>query len=145
MPIVKTAAALLYEHLQAAGVRIHEYCLRPLHGKVAVVDDDWATVGSSNLDPLSLSLNLEANVVLRDTAFAARLRGRLEHLIADECKQVAPAPRRRPFWRWWVQLRTAVVFHFLRRFPGWVSWLPRHVPELQAHHRAHAAGQRGAQ
>lgn len=145
MPIVKTAAALLYEHLQAAGVHIHEYCLRPLHGKVAVVDDDWATVGSSNLDPLSLSLNLEANVVLRDAAFAARLRGRLEHLIAHECKQVAPAPRRRPFWRWWVQLRTAVVFHFLRRFPGWVSWLPRHVPELQAHHRAHAAGERGAQ
>ncbi|MBC8055345.1 MAG: cardiolipin synthase ClsB, partial [Rhizobiales bacterium] len=61
MPIVKTAAALLYDHLQRDGVKIHEYCKRPLHGKVAVVDDDWSTVGSSNLDPLSLSLNLEAN------------------------------------------------------------------------------------
>ena len=131
MAIVKPAAALLYEHLQGAGVKIHEYCQRPLHGKVAVVDDDWSTVGSSNLDPLSLSLNLEANVVLRDRAFAAHLRTRLEHLIAHECQLVeAPA---RPHWRWWSQLRTAVVFHFLRRFPGWASRLPPHAPTLQSH------------
>ena len=56
-------------------MHIHEYCERPLHGKVAVVDDEWATVGSSNLDPLSLSLNLEANVIMRDRAFADCLRG----------------------------------------------------------------------
>src|SRR6185369_13186095 len=67
---------------------------------------------------LSLSLNLEANVVLRDPAFAARLRGRLEHLIANECEQVALAPRTHAGWQWWAQLRTAVVFHFLRRFPA---------------------------
>ena len=55
---------MLYDHLLRAGVQIYEYCERPLHGKVAVIDDDWATVGSSNLDPLSLSLNLEANVMI---------------------------------------------------------------------------------
>jgi cardiolipin synthase len=130
MPIVKTAAALLYEHLQRDGVTIHEYCKRPLHGKVAVVDEHWSTVGSSNLDPLSLSLNLEANVVLRDREFAQHLRGRLEHLIANECRQVACVPS--SGWRWWVQLRTALVFHVLRRFPGWASRLPRHRPTLAA-------------
>ena len=52
MPIVKTAASLLYHHLLKAGVRIYEYCDRPLHGKVALADHEWATVGSSNLDPL---------------------------------------------------------------------------------------------
>ncbi|CAM5794605.1 cardiolipin synthase ClsB [Rhizobacter fulvus] len=130
MPIVKTAAALLYEHLQRAGVQIHEYCKRPLHGKVAVVDEHWATVGSSNLDPLSLSLNLEANVVLRDRAFAQHLRGRLEHLIAHECTQVKHLEH--SGWRWWVNLRSAVVFHVLRRFPGWASRLPRHRPTLAA-------------
>ncbi|RYF47648.1 MAG: cardiolipin synthase ClsB, partial [Comamonadaceae bacterium] len=62
MPIVKVAASMLYHHLLNAGVRIYEYCERPLHGKVAIMDDRWSTVGSSNLDPLSLSLNLEANV-----------------------------------------------------------------------------------
>jgi cardiolipin synthase len=54
---------------------------RTFHGKVALVDEDWATIGSSNLDPLGLSLNLEANVVLRDRAFSAQLRERLQRLM----------------------------------------------------------------
>lgn len=128
MPIVKTAAKLLYHHLQRDGVKIYEYCKRPLHGKVAVVDDNWSTVGSSNLDPLSLSLNLEANVMLRDAAFADHLRQRLEHLIANECTQVEFTPP--DGWRWWGQLRSTLVFHFLRHFPGWASHLPRHAPTL---------------
>ncbi len=52
---------------------MYEYCDRPLHGKVALVDREWATVGSSNLDPLSLYLNLEANVLIKDRAFNADL------------------------------------------------------------------------
>ncbi|MCB1998749.1 MAG: cardiolipin synthase ClsB, partial [Rhodoferax sp.] len=53
MPIVQQAASLLYDTLVHAGVNVFEYCERPLHGKVAVVDGLWATVGSSNLDPTS--------------------------------------------------------------------------------------------
>ena len=129
MPIVKKAAELLYDHLQRDGVHVHEYCKRPLHGKVAVIDDDWSTVGSSNLDPLSLSLNLEANVVLRDADFASRLAGRLLHLIEHECRRAEPPPPTR--WPWWPRLRSAVVFHFLRHFPVWASRLPRHAPKLE--------------
>jgi cardiolipin synthase len=129
MAIARTAASLLYEHLHREGVKIFEYCERPLHGKVAQVDDDWATVGSSNLDPLSLSLNLEANVIVRDREFAAKLRSRLEHLIARACKQVTPAPARG--WRWWAELRAFVVFHFMRHFPRLAEWLPRHAPRLE--------------
>jgi len=129
MPIVKTAAELLYDHLQRDGVHVHEYCKRPLHGKVAVIDDDWSTVGSSNLDPLSLSLNLEANVVLRDRGFAAGLRERLQHLIDHECRPApAPPPSR---WSFWPPLRSALVFHFLRRFSTWAGYLPRHAPKLE--------------
>ena len=69
MAIAQVAASMLYHHLLHAGVRVYEYCERPLHGKVALADDRWSTVGSSNLDPLSLSLNLEANVIVRDRAF----------------------------------------------------------------------------
>jgi cardiolipin synthase len=69
--------------LLAAGVEIHEYRDRALHAKVAVVDGHWATVGSSNLDPLSLLLAREANVVLEDRVFAGRLRTRLNAAIAD--------------------------------------------------------------
>lgn len=128
MPIVKYAASLLYSHLLRHGVRIHEYCQRPLHGKVAVIDDDWSTVGSSNLDPLSLSLNLEANVILRDAAFARELAGRLDALIEEQCKEIEPLPPSR--WDWWESLRSTVVFHVLRRFPAWAARLPRHAPTL---------------
>ena len=127
--IVPIAARLLYDHLQREGVEIHEYCKRPLHGKVAVIDDEWSTVGSSNLDPLSLSLNLEANLVLRDAAFAHRLTERLEHLLEHECRRVEPPPQSR--WRWWPRVRSALVFHFLRHFPRWASRLPRHAPKLE--------------
>lgn len=71
------AARPVYGALLKAGVEIHEYEASFLHAKVAVVDGHWATVGSSNLDPLSLLLAREANVVIDDLAFAAALRKRL--------------------------------------------------------------------
>ncbi|GAB5098182.1 MULTISPECIES: phospholipase D-like domain-containing protein [unclassified Caballeronia] len=58
------ATPFLYGNLLKHGVRIAEYEKTMLHGKVAVVDSDWATIGSSNLDALSLVLNNEANMVL---------------------------------------------------------------------------------
>jgi cardiolipin synthase len=71
------AARPIYGALLRAGVAIHEYSPSFLHAKVAVIDGRWATVGSSNLDPLSLLLAREANVLVDDAAFAAELRTRL--------------------------------------------------------------------
>lgn len=76
------AAEALYAELLGHGVEIYEYTPAFLHAKVAVVDGIWATVGSSNIDPLSLLVNLEANVVVRDTAFAARLSGEIDTALA---------------------------------------------------------------
>ena len=128
MKIVR-AASLLYEYLQRDGVRIFEYCKRPLHGKVALVDDQWATVGSSNLDPLSLSLNLEANLIVRDAGFNRELAGRLEQLMAESCREVPVTPGRR--WPLLHQAWTTFLFHVLRGYPGWARWLPRHSPRLE--------------
>ncbi len=128
MPIVKTAASMLYHHLIKAGVRIYEYCERPLHGKVAVSDGEWATVGSSNLDPLSLSLNLEANVIIRDRAFNSHLTERLDHLMKNSCKQIQADELEAS--RWWFSLRSFFVFHLLRRYPSWANWLPAHAPRI---------------
>lgn len=128
MPIVTIAASMLYPHLLRGGVRIYEFYERPLHGKVALVDEDWATVGSSNLDPLSLSLNLEANVVIRDRDFNRRLDASLQYLMQHSCKRVDV--REVGCSGLWVQIRSALVFHFLRRFPAWLGWLPAHAPRL---------------
>lgn len=72
-----------YPKLLAAGVKVVEYHKTQLHAKVAVIDDDWATVGSSNVDGLSLFLNQEANVVVKDAAFARSLRSHIEQAVAD--------------------------------------------------------------
>lgn len=84
------ACRVLYPHLMAAGVRIVEYRKSFLHAKVAVVDADWATVGSSNIDPFSLLLAREANVVVRDRSFAADLRRALHAAILDGGCELTP-------------------------------------------------------
>ncbi|MBA1247472.1 cardiolipin synthase ClsB [Pseudomonas luteola] len=128
MPIVKVGARMLYNYLVPEGVEVYEYCRRPLHGKVALMDDYWATVGSSNLDPLSLSLNLESNLIFHDRAFNQVLRGRLEQLMAQHCQHVdmTKVPRKTI----WHLAKTMLVFHFLRHFPAWVGWLPAHTPKI---------------
>lgn len=81
--IQDAVAHSFYPKLLADGIRVVEYRKTQLHAKVAVVDDDWATVGSSNCDGLSLFVNQEANVVVNDPAFAATLRRHIERGIAD--------------------------------------------------------------
>ncbi|BAL94440.1 cardiolipin synthase ClsB [Rubrivivax gelatinosus] len=98
--IAALAARALYDELRAHGVRIYEYTPAFLHAKVAVVDDDWATVGSSNIDPLSLLLNLEANVVVRDPLFARALADRLDSAI-DASREVKTQPAGSG-WRSWL-------------------------------------------
>lgn len=80
----------VYGALLAAGVEIYEYSLSFHHAKVAVIDGHWATVGSSNLDPLSLLLAREANVVVDDVAFAQDLRARLERAMTQGSVRIDP-------------------------------------------------------
>jgi cardiolipin synthase len=128
MPIAKLGARMLYNYLLRDGVQIYEYCRRPLHGKVALVDREWSTVGSSNLDPLSLSLNLEANVIIRCPSFNRELCDRLGELIDNHCKQIQ-LERILKGWFWRAPL-VFVIFHFLRHFPSLVGWFPAHRPKL---------------
>ncbi|AEG91102.1 cardiolipin synthase ClsB [Ramlibacter tataouinensis] len=130
MAIVKTAASTLYHHLLKAGVRVFEYCERPLHGKVALADDEWSTVGSSNLDPLSLALNLEANVIIRDREFNQHLHGRLEHLMRHSCREIDRESLGEV--RGLELVRSYIAFHVMRKFPSWAQWLPRHAPRLKS-------------
>ena len=86
------ASRAVYGVMLKAGIEIIEYEASFLHANVAVMDaagGALATVGSSNLDPLSLLLAREANIFVRDDAFAAELRGHLMDAIAQG-RRVAP-------------------------------------------------------
>lgn len=127
---------LLYNYLLRDGVVIHEYCQRPLHGKVALVDDEWVTVGSSNLDPLSLALNLEANLIIRDRDFNQQLHEHLQQLSAQHCQRVELERVVRGYW--WRAPLVFLCFHFIRRFPAIAGWLPGHRKNLEPLEPEHA-------
>jgi cardiolipin synthase len=89
-PLQRYASRALYGSLLDAGMEIHEYEAGMLHAKVAVIDRRWATVGSSNLDPFSLLLAREANVVVEDRRFAEELRASLRNVIEEGSMRLAP-------------------------------------------------------
>src|SRR6266496_4232996 len=102
------ASHALYGPLLEAGVEIYEYHRSFMHAKVAVIDGHWATVGSSNIDPFSLLLAREANVVVEDRRSAAELRGRLRADIEHGARVVAKTRWfRQPLWR---------------RIPNWIGY-----------------------
>jgi cardiolipin synthase len=72
-PLMQYATRALYPIFLENGIRLFEYQRSILHAKVAVIDRHWATVGSSNIDVLSLMLAREANVAVIDDKFAATL------------------------------------------------------------------------
>jgi len=82
------ASHALYGSFLDAGMEIYEYHKSLMHAKVAVIDEHWATVGSSNLDPFSLLLALEANVVVDDENFAKKLKHSLEQAIKMGARRI---------------------------------------------------------
>ncbi|HWU82730.1 MAG TPA: cardiolipin synthase ClsB [Methylophilaceae bacterium] len=90
-------------------IEIYEYRKSFMHSKVAVVDDLWATVGSSNIDPMSLLLAHEANIVVRNREFATALRQDIEQAI-----EIGGYRIRTEDWNGW---------HVFRRFFSWATYL----------------------
>jgi cardiolipin synthase len=107
-PLQHYAQQALYGDLVKCGVQIYEYTPSYLHAKVAVVDENWATVGSSNIDPYSLLLAREANVAVFDAQLAHDLRRELESAIENESTVIDAATCARRTW--------------LRRTMSWVAY-----------------------
>jgi len=94
------ASRALYGALLDAGVIIYDYRKSLLHAKVAVIDERWSTVGSSNIDPFSLLLAREANVIIDDAQFAGELRADiLRHITNGAMKLDQISWDSRPLWR----------------------------------------------
>jgi cardiolipin synthase len=106
--LLNYASHALYGSFLDAGIEIYEYHQSILHAKVAAIDEHWATVGSSNLDPLSLLLALEANVVVDDKGFTSALKQSLEQAIKTGARRVSESS-------WRTQPITL-------RFASWLSY-----------------------
>ena len=116
-PLMQLATEAMYAQLLEAGVVIYEYEAAMLHAKVAVIDQRWATVGSSNLDPFSLLLNREANIVALDAGFASVLRASLKDEISRNAHQMDPSVWQQRSWMHrvssWLALALTRVTSFL--------------------------------
>ena len=87
-----------------------------MHAKVAVIDQRWSTVGSSNIDPFSLLLAREANIVVDDQPFAQELRRNLQRDMENGAMIVARTAWRNQSW-----LERALIwasYHFARLLMG---------------------------
>ena len=118
------ATQALYGKLLGAGIRIFEYRRSFLHAKVAVIDSYWATVGSSNIDPFSLLLAREANVVTRDAKFATELRRSLRQAMQNGAREL-PADS----WRqlaWHSRLLRWASYNLVRMLVGLAGYGGKH-------------------
>lgn len=97
-PLQYYAQRALYGQLLAGGIEIHEYTPSYLHAKVAVIDERWATVGSSNIDPYSLLLAREANIVVHDAGFAGQLRSLLAQAVDRDSRLIDPTSYAQRGW-----------------------------------------------
>ena len=114
------AARALYGRFLDAGIEIHEYRRSFLHAKVAVIDDHWSTVGSSNIDPMSLLLAREANVVIDDAGFARDLKSSLTDAMAKGAHQVHRATwKRQPLQ---ARVLNWICYELVRFLTGWSSY-----------------------
>jgi cardiolipin synthase len=106
VPIMQVASRALYRSFQRHGAQIFEYRPQVLHAKVMVVDD-IVYVGSSNLDPRSMSINFEVMLRIRSPLLARQALATFQRDITYS----APVPRQS--WRhpagWWRQLKQRIA------------------------------------
>jgi cardiolipin synthase A/B len=112
----------LYRQLLEGGVEIHEYRRSFMHAKVAVIDGFWATVGSSNIDPISFLLAREANIVVEDHGFAAQLRASLESAMQAGAEAVHASRWRPPLPE---RVLTWMVYGLVRLLTGLTGYARR--------------------
>ena len=86
--MAKAAELFLYPWLLRRGIEIYEYQKSILHGKIAVFDSQWVTVGSYNINNISAYASLELNVDVNNKQFGETVKSNLEGVIENECVRV---------------------------------------------------------
>jgi cardiolipin synthase len=123
-PLFRYATQALYAAALKAGIRIFEYEKSFMHAKVAVIDRHWATVGSSNIDPFSLLLAKEANLLVRDTDFAMTLHNSLHEAIRNGAREILPQEFSSQFWH--ARLLRWLSYGLVRALVGMTGYGSKH-------------------
>lgn len=122
-PMMRFATQAMYAAALQKGIRIFEYEKSFMHAKVAVIDGEWATVGSSNIDPFSLLLAKEANLVIRDRGFAGELKASIEAAMLDGAREIIAEELRRHSWL--TRFMRLLSYGMVRALVGLTGYAPR--------------------
>jgi cardiolipin synthase len=87
--MVKYATEYFYNDLLKAGINIYEWKQSVLHAKVGLIDSEWLSLGSYNLNHLSDFGSIECNLEILDTAFCLATNIKLNQLINDGCEKIS--------------------------------------------------------
>ena len=124
------ATKALYGSLLDAGIEIYEYHKSYLHAKVAVIDQHWSTVGSSNIDPFSLLLAREANIVIDDEHFAIQLKLNLEDAMDKDSIRVLQEKWENQ--RWITHVVCWISYYIVRVLRGMIGYKRKNnIPEFR--------------
>lgn len=93
--IAQWAAHAAYEPLLHTGVKIYEYLPRMLHAKTVVIDGEWSTIGSANIDYRSFFVNYEISLVSVQVELATELQAQFETDLLQSEQILAPRWARR--------------------------------------------------
>ena len=89
--ISKHAERYLYRWMLRHGIEIYEYQPTVLHAKVAVIDGEWLTIGSYNVNDISTYASVELNLEVRNKELAQQALADIDTLIARDCIRIDPA------------------------------------------------------
>lgn len=91
--IAKMAERFMYEWLLSQGIKIYEYNRTVLHGKLAICDDDWITLGSFNVNDISTYASVELNLDVKNPVFASELRQHLDQHVINHSTLITDSYR----------------------------------------------------
>lgn len=86
--MAKLAERWMYDWLLRNGIEIYEYERTVLHGKLAVCDNEWMTVGSYNINDISAYASIELNLDVHKLDFALECEKMLDKLCENECTKI---------------------------------------------------------
>lgn len=107
--IAKMAERFMYEWLLSNGIKIYEYNRTVLHGKLAICDEDWITLGSFNVNDISTYASVELNLDVKNPAFARELKQHLENNVISHSTLITDS-------------YMATHTHWLQRFIHWSAF-----------------------
>jgi cardiolipin synthase A/B len=113
IPVAKYAERFMYDWLFRNNIEIWEYQKNVLHGKIAVADKNWATVGSYNVNNLSAYASIELNLEVFDEPLVKNMEKQLHEIMTNDCLKITESfyKKKANIFRRFIQ---ALAYNFFR-------------------------------